>query len=320
MRYVDESRQELLVTSPRFPALIIAHQGLDSARFHWHPGMELLYARTGRLLVFTGNQSYTLHRGEYMLITPRSMHAVTMAVADDGDGGTVAENASVPQALSVTINPADMAAVYPQILQAQEHLAIDRANAERSDDIADQCERLFAALAGGDSTRFMAANAAFYALMDLIFVRYGTPEQDAIDGVEADDRTIAMVYQYVRGNYMGPLTTSRVARHFGYSREHFSRLFKKYTGSTFRDYLTEVRLLSVCDLLEATGMPVGKVGEVSGFPNEKSLRTFFARKFGCTPSEYRARSRRQGRYAWLDSDRPQADIADTSGTRDPSVD
>ena len=45
MRYVDDSKQELLVSTTQFPALVIAHQSYDKARYHWHSGLEVLYAK-----------------------------------------------------------------------------------------------------------------------------------------------------------------------------------------------------------------------------------------------------------------------------------
>lgn len=46
MRYVDDSKQELLVSTMQFPALVIAHQSYDKARYHWHSGLEVLYSKT----------------------------------------------------------------------------------------------------------------------------------------------------------------------------------------------------------------------------------------------------------------------------------
>ena len=60
MQYVKGTNQELLTTSPQFPALVIAHQGFDKARLHWHEGFEVVYVRRCRATVMKGTQRPTL--------------------------------------------------------------------------------------------------------------------------------------------------------------------------------------------------------------------------------------------------------------------
>ncbi len=75
----------------------------------------------------------------------------------------------------------------------------------------------------------MNANAAFFALMGRIF------DDHAVERLM--DLTTGTVSPYVDLSYAGIIsfvsTTSEAARHFGYSREYFSRLFKKYSGTVY---------------------------------------------------------------------------------------
>lgn len=53
------------------------------------------------------------------------------------------------------------------------------------------------------------------------------------------------VLAYISENYKETLSTQSVAEHFGYNREYFCRIFKRYSNMTFKEYLTGVRLDAV---------------------------------------------------------------------------
>ena len=78
MQYVKGTNQELLTTSPQFPALVIAHQGFDKARLHWHEGFEVVYVRRCRATVMKGTQRSMHHAGDVVLIPPRCLHSIEL--------------------------------------------------------------------------------------------------------------------------------------------------------------------------------------------------------------------------------------------------
>ena len=83
---------------------------------------------------------------------------------------------------------------------------------------------------------------------------------------------ISLIYRYARDHFLSSITTSEAARHFGYSREYFSRLFKKYSGTSFMDYVNELRLKVACERLRMPDADIGQVGRVAGFPNERGFQ------------------------------------------------
>ena len=86
MRYVDDSKQELLVSTTQFPALVIAHQSYDKARYHWHSGLEVLYAKDCPMSVVVNGAMTVLQPGQAHVIPPEAVHAVHMV--KDEDRGT----------------------------------------------------------------------------------------------------------------------------------------------------------------------------------------------------------------------------------------
>lgn len=221
MRYVDDSKQELLVSTTQFPALVIAHQSYDKARYHWHSGLEVLYAKDCPMSVVVNGAMTVLQPGQARVIPPEAVHAVHMV--KDEDRGTT------PQALSVTVNPVEMSAFLPRILQAQRQVDYDRCNRHGGVAFAPLCDEIYDQLVGASQMKYVNANAAFFALMGRIFDDF--MQSKAIDGPDdGDSQSISLIYRYARDHFLSSITTSEAARHFGYSREYFSRLFKKYSG------------------------------------------------------------------------------------------
>ena len=51
---------------------------------------------------------------------------------------------------------------------------------------------------------------------------------------------------YMTSHRKQHLEATDVAREFGYGREHFCRPFRKATGKTFKEFLTDLRLDDAC--------------------------------------------------------------------------
>ncbi len=94
------------------------------------------------------------------------------------------------------------------------------------------------------------------------------------------------VFQYINTHYMEPLTLEHVADVACFSKYHFSRLFKQYTGSTFYDYLTLRRIRRAEELLSASGYPIIDVALASGFSSIATFNRTFKKLKKCTPTEY----------------------------------
>jgi two-component system response regulator YesN len=68
---------------------------------------------------------------------------------------------------------------------------------------------------------------------------------------------------------------------------HLTRLFRRFIGESFTDYLRRVRLQKAGELLAGTCEPVTKIAEMVGMMNVNHFSTLFKREYGLTPSEYR---------------------------------
>jgi AraC-like DNA-binding protein len=71
----------------------------------------------------------------------------------------------------------------------------------------------------------------------------------------------------------------------------FHRWFKRHTGMTLLEYVTQLRIGTACQLLISTGRPIGAIAGDAGFGTLAHFNRQFLRTKGTTPSRFRRRFR-----------------------------
>ena len=98
--------------------------------------------------------------------------------------------------------------------------------------------------------------------------------------------------EYIDEHYMDELTLESIASMAGFSKFHFSRLFKQYTDFTFCDYLCYRRIKAASELLGRSDLSITEVALNSGFPSISTFNRLFKQQLGCTPREYRTKNQK----------------------------
>lgn len=96
---------------------------------------------------------------------------------------------------------------------------------------------------------------------------------------------ILAVKSYIDEHYASIGSVGEIAEHFFYSREHISRLFRRYCNTSVSEYLTRIRLRQSLALLDA-GAGVTAACFSVGFGNMSSFIAAFKKNFGLLPSAY----------------------------------
>jgi len=97
---------------------------------------------------------------------------------------------------------------------------------------------------------------------------------------------IAALLNYLDTVYATEITLEEAANYIGFSKYHFTRLFKQYTNTTFYDYLCHKRISAAQQLL-SSDMPITEIAFQVGFNNVTSFCRCFKKLTNCSPSEYR---------------------------------
>ena len=88
-------------------------------------------------------------------------------------------------------------------------------------------------------------------------------------------------------NIQQDLGREQVAAYVGLNPDYLNRIFKKETGLSLKEYISERKIQMACELLEQTDFLVGEIGEMVGYVNFSSFTTFFKNRTGMTPAAWR---------------------------------
>ena len=92
--------------------------------------------------------------------------------------------------------------------------------------------------------------------------------------------------QYIHTHYDQDLTMEEVAKNLGISCIYLSKLFKKETGQTFLEYLTNYRMERAKYILSKGDYKVYEVAEQVGYKTSQYFSSVFRKNTGMNPSDY----------------------------------
>lgn len=98
---------------------------------------------------------------------------------------------------------------------------------------------------------------------------------------------------WLRENYMHPISIAHAAEVANMSERTFFRRFRAEASMTPSEYLLEIRLGVVCSLLKRTRLPIDTIARRCGMGSGERLAKIFRRRLSLTPSEFRDANRRE---------------------------
>lgn len=105
--------------------------------------------------------------------------------------------------------------------------------------------------------------------------------------LEREADTIEKVRQYLLEHYAEQITLKELSDRFYMSNTYLSSKFKNRTGSSFVDYLTEVRIKKAKELLLYSDRKIPEIASLVGYDDYTYFGKVFKKNTGYTPLEYR---------------------------------
>lgn len=104
--------------------------------------------------------------------------------------------------------------------------------------------------------------------------------------LSAGNMYIKKAISYVREHYAEEILVNEVAEGLNLSEAYFCRLFKKETGYTFGQYLTNYRIHVAAGLLANFPMKVSEAAEQVGYSDSNYFSMTFKKIMDMSPSDY----------------------------------
>lgn len=252
---------------------------------HWHTAMEVILPIENHYEVVTRTTRYSVKPGELLVIPPcESHHLIAPATGKrfiylfdltqirDLKGFSLIQPL-LKDCLYIT------GKTYPQI--------------------APEVYRLFYQMQEDYFSSDKFREMTIHSMLLQFFVLLGRNQKDSIEIYSASPQCKQKEYmqkfnavlEYIDTHYMDNLTLDDIARISGFSKYHFTRLFKRYTSSTFYDYLNLKRTRVVEQYLVESDLSVTEIALSAGFTSIATFNRIFKKYTDCTPTEYRALNR-----------------------------
>lgn len=95
------------------------------------------------------------------------------------------------------------------------------------------------------------------------------------------------VCNYIDEHFAEELSLEEVASFAGFSKFHFSRLFKQFTNVSFYKYVNQQRIAHAEELLSNPDLSVTQIAIQCGFSSTSSFIRMFKQLKNCTPTDFR---------------------------------
>ena len=256
----------------------------ERVALHWHDEIELIFVKKGRARITLGLLPFVAEAGAVLIALPGMPHAIEW---DDDKipleyeniifSPSILESADTDWCRKNFLEPLRLGQLHlPKILRPGTELhaealpfltAIDKASELRLEGYPLQIR-------------------GYLLLLFHLLFRNRT-EDPRTESDTGDMEKVKSAVSLIREHYFEPLRLPDAAEVTGYSVPHFSRFFKRYTGQTFVEYLTDYRLTAAAQLLVQSDKSVSDVAQAAGFDNFSYFCRLFRRKYQTSPKQYR---------------------------------
>ncbi|HZG86296.1 AraC family transcriptional regulator [Paenibacillus sp.] len=106
-------------------------------------------------------------------------------------------------------------------------------------------------------------------------------------GVKSKARMkVNALLDYIHQNYTNKMTGADIERIFECNYDYLNRMFRRMTGYTIVRYMNLVRIQHAKELIEATHLPVGEIGYLTGLEDPYYFSKLFKKYTGLSPLQY----------------------------------
>lgn len=253
--------------------LHVRFEQLDALTFvfpaHWHEYVEILYLIRGQFSAIVQATEYQLNEGDLIIINSGDLHMT---------------RSNTCTYLLLQISASQMRQYLPDfdtmrfdtIIPCSEQPAPLRALLSEMNEIRQN---------PSDSYQLLFTSRLYEFLYHLCRSYSHQIPSASLTGSQRDLQRVTHVMNWVKVHYPEPLSLETAADSLALSKEYFCRLFKKYTGQTFLEYLNDVRTMHLYEDLQNSDETITVLMEKNGLSNYKIFMRTFKKLYGSTPQK-----------------------------------
>lgn len=225
---------------------------------HLHGSFEFITVTEGEMTVTVDGKSYTLTRGNGVLVFPDQPH------------GLYTETHSRHR---LCIFSPELVKAYSKFCASRipecNLFSVDEFYLKKLSEINEKC--------------------SIAELKGFLYSICGAFDATAVysDRTAENAELLQKIFDFVERNYTGKCTLVTLAEGTAYNYVYLSRYFKERTGITFTDYVNRYRVNQACYLLKNSERNVLSISYECGYDSPRSFNRNFRSIMKQTPGEYR---------------------------------
>lgn len=247
---------------------------------HWHTSTEIIMVVENDYQVICNGKLYSLDVGDILIIAPGVVHTIP-----EKKGTRYILLANFSNCITLKAFDSILSLIQPTIIVSEKNYP----------SIYRQCQDLIlnstAEYFGNEQFKEVAVYNQLINLLLLVGREYTKQSGIFTDAPVTKQQEYMQKFMtlcdYINNNCTESLSVDDAANMVGFSKFHFSRLFKKFTGTTFYSYVNERRIAHATLLLLDSEKSITEVAIGSGFNSISSFIRIFKINRGCTPTEFR---------------------------------
>lgn len=275
---------EIPELNQQFPYRFLLNDGMTIVYPHWHKEIELIYASRGKVNIGIGQTVVALEEGEMIFFASGEPHY--FLASPDSERYVYQFDLKLFDESSLRKNEENLITLFEQG---------ERHSRYWPPEFSETIKNLLVKLYDLEITQPMGKN---YLILSCLYRLIGEFYQSlprkteqvkvtptAVHRKETLER-LNQVFDYIETRYQEAITVDEVAKFVGFSPYYFTRFFKKNTGQTFIQFLTEYRVNQAKFILSNEKLPMAEVAEQAGFSSVKTFHHVFKEAVGQSPLQY----------------------------------
>lgn len=239
---------------------------------HWHKSVEIFAVFEGGLDFYINDEKSHLSAGEFIIVNSNELHSIH----------ALHENLTIvlqiPFSQFKNYYTDDQFILFSHVPRVQDEQVMK---------ILEEMYTLFQEKKTGYDFKVLGQ---YFIFLYILVSKYRKKEvsTEIRKNMKGLNR-LSSITSYLEENYEKDISLENLAKTFGYSAEHLSRMFQKYAKINFKAYLQSVRVEYARKELLNGEKKISEIAVNVGFADSRAMAKAFKKQYGILPMEYRKR-------------------------------
>lgn len=252
-----------------------SENNITEVKKHWHRSIEISYILHGTCLFEINGQTFEANQNDIIIINSCDVH------------GCQTNYHSQSEMISIIFPYDFLKNVFGTFNNYNYSI---EPSSEYYQRILDEFKEVYTVFVNRESNPLyqLKLNGFFYEILYVLFTDCKIPKlvPNYIKSQKYIKRC-SQIIDYIDNHYKDNLSLEQLADIFSLSKEHLSRTFKTYMDTTYKKYLTSIRIHHAYQDLIDSDLSILEIALDNGFSDARAFTNSFYTYYGETPLKYR---------------------------------